>query len=482
MPKHRSLRPAARKARVTRRDVLLGAAAVAAQSVLPRDDSDASRPNILIIYSDDQAPQTLGCYGNKRIRTPNLDKLAAQGLVCTRAYTPVPLCAPSRAALLTSTYPHESGVLRNKESAFDPQLPTFATHLRKAGYFCGLVGKWHLGDVPKPQAGFLDYWAALDIDPASTPFAKRHMEPKVWKDGKLERHEAFATDVLTDYALDFLRQRRDEKQPFLLWVAYRCPHFPFVAPPNTALHYQKKDLRLPPSSKDDLAKKPVFQADDAMHRNYLAADEDTLLEQLGLYYSMIGSIDSNVGRLLSALDDGKPARPTLVLFSTDNGWLFGEHQLYGKGAAMYDELVRVPLLFRWPGKIAPGRTTDALISTMDLFPTFASIAGTRPPNGLRGMDLLPLFEDRARTVHDELFFEYDKGETDNYPAPMLAVMTPRFKLNRYLKNGEEEMYDLVKDPAEMTNLIDQDSFADDRKKLRERLDDFKNRIEIPYWK
>ncbi|UCG31859.1 MAG: sulfatase-like hydrolase/transferase [Phycisphaerales bacterium] len=418
-----------------------------------------NKPNIIFILTDDQAPNTLGSEGNPVARTPRLDRLAAEGVFFSRAYVPIPQCAPSRAAVLTGLYPHQNGVLTNEEARLRPGAVTFAHVLRKQGYACGMIGKWHLGDPDKPQAGFEDKWVSFDVP-------GEYYDPELWVDGRRVRADGYLTEVLTNYAMEFVDAHVE--RPFLLWLNYKAPHGPVVGPADAQFRYEPQDMPLPESMKDDLSGKPHWQRESYMHEVFSGYSPEQIQRRLANYHAMISSIDHNVGRLVDHLAEVKLLADTRVIFMSDNGFLHGEHQMITKGYVFYEEVVRSPLILWQPGTIEPGRRVNTLVSSLDIFPTLCGVAGVAPPAGLPGRDLAPLLTDPSARLHDAVFFEYHTKEATGQTVPMRGLVTDRYKYVLYLDGGEE-LYDLQSDPHEMINLIDDYGQADTVRDLRGRL-------------
>lgn len=444
---------------------------------------EPKRPNIVIIWTANQTAKSLGCEGNRVIRTPNIDRIATEGVRFTRHYVPSPLSPASRAAFLVGRYPFDCGMMKGADSALDPALPTLATVLRAAGYRCGLIGKW-LGDVSKPGGGFDDFWIPLEaIDPASrAPREALHTRPVFVVEGQRVEREGYATDLVTDYALGALdKAARDTSSPFLLWINYRAPQPPYVVPPRESCTYDPAKMGLPESLRDDLKSKPRIQRDDLPAAAFRAQPEQALREAMAWYAGMITAVDEGVGRILGKLSELGVERDTLVIFSSDNGWMIGEHRMHGRGAALYEEVVRMPLLMRWPARLAPGKRIDALVSSMDMFPTLASVAGAAPPEGLAGKDLLPLLDGKTQSHHDELYLMYDRKEGAKLAHPILGVVTASRKFAVYLESGEEEAYDLTGDAHELTNLARDRDTRDAIDELRRRTLAFRDSIKHPFW-
>ena len=425
--------------------------------------SAREHPNVILIVVDDQAANTLGVEGNPVVRTPRLDRLAGQGAYFSRAYVPIPQCAPSRAALLTGLYPHQNGILTNEGARLGPEAVTFAELFKKKGYACGLIGKWHLGDAHQSQAGFYDKWVSFDA-PGD------YYDPQLWVDGEKIRAEGYLTNVLTDYAIEFVNQHREG--PFLLWLNYKAPHGPTFGPPEKRFLYEPADMPLPESMADDLSGKPVWQRESYMHQLFNASSEETIRRRLARYYAMISSVDYNVGRLTDHLKEADLEPDTLVIYMSDNGSLQGEHRMLTKGPVFYEEVVRSPLIMCWPGRIGAGTRVEALVSSLDLFPTLCGLADIPVPADLPGEDLWPVVSDPSGRVREAVFFEYHTKEATGETVPMRGLVTPRYKYVRYLKGGEE-LYDLQADPQEMRNLIQDPAHEETADALRKKLDEWR---------
>lgn len=437
------------------------------------------RPNIVFILTDDQAPGTLGCEGNKVIRTPNIDRLAHDGVQFTRAYVTLPQCAPSRASILTGRYPSDLGAMSNNDARLPADARTIAQTLKERGYRCGLVGKWHQGDPLKPQAGFEDYWVARDKDAKAK--AEKYIDPVLYVNGQTGEFKGYLTDVLTDHALQFMETSAADKQPFFLWFSHYAPHEPFDAHPDPKLQYSPAEVPLPENMSDDLKAKPKQQRSSDCHRWFKQLGEQRLRRQIAEYYSMISAVDVSVGRIREKLTELGIAQDTLIVFMSDNGWFNGEHQLERKGPMLYEELVRTPLIFCGAG-VPVGEKRAALVSGLDLYPTLAEATGGSAPYKGPGRDLWPLITGSEQKGHDAIYLEfYEKGSTNDI-EPMLGVVTDRFKYSRYMHGGDEELYDLQADPLELKNLSGDGGVKDTLAALRKKVDDFAKTVQPPFWK
>ncbi|MEP0847900.1 MAG: sulfatase-like hydrolase/transferase [Phycisphaerae bacterium] len=443
-----------------------------------RADGHASRPpNIIVIVSDDQAARTLGVDGNAHIRTPCIDRLAAEGAFFARAYVPLPQCAPSRAAMLTGRYPHRLGVLTNVEGGVPADAATIAQVLRPSGYRCGLIGKWHLGDESRQQGGFDDAWIVREHDPARA--REKYTDPVLLVNGVRRQEKGYLTDILTQYAIEFVRA--SDKRPCFLWLAHFSPHEPLAPPPDSRHAYSPADVPLPASISDDLSGKPAQQRRSACHAEFERVGLPEVRWRCAQYYSMISALDENVGRLVDALRADGRERDTIVFYLSDNGWLNGEHQLHDKGPFFYDELIRTPLIAWAPGRIKPGQRIGALVSSIDLLPTIAGLAGVAAPAGVDGVDFWPLVAGSKQSVRDELYLVYAEKLSSAEFEPMLGVVTSRHKYSRYMSDGAEELYDLAADPFELRNLVAAAESAAALGDLRARVDRFAAGFQDPFW-
>jgi arylsulfatase A-like enzyme len=454
----------------------VGCSRAPTQTGEPKAQPERRAANILFILTDDQAPHTVGFEGNQVIRTPNLDRMASEGMVFSRAYVPIPQCAPSRAALLTGLYPHVHGPMHNDDPKLAPGVATIADVLGERGYRRGLVGKWHLDRPLEKQAGFDDFWVAYDK--SATPRDDKYTHPTIVVNGKSSRVERYLTDVFTDYAIEFIDQ--PDERPFFLWLAYHAPHTPITAHPD--YRYRPADMPLPANMVDDLSTKPTDQRRGGAHHLFQSGYQDRkrLQADLADYYSMISAIDANVGRLLAHLRETGLDENTLVVYFSDNGWMIGEHQMVSKGGAFYEELVRMPLVFWQPGTVPAGRKTDALVSSVDFFPTFCARAGADVPSDRSGRDIWPLVTGAAGGIRDSVFLEYQQKSAAEF-TPMIGVVTAQYKYARYLATAEEELYDLRADPTELTNLAGAPDHSQTLASMRERSDEFRRTIRKPFW-
>jgi len=429
----------------------------------------ASQPNILFVYTDDQAAWAFGGSGNAQAHTPHMDRLAAEGMKFTNAFVVTPVCSPARAQLLTGRHGSELGILDfiphtghaehqpGRITGLDSSLPVFPRLLAEQGYRTALVGKFHLGEwTTDPDRKFhptrFGYQHFMGLTGGGTPPRDALLE----KDGKTQVFKGLVDDVLTEEAIDFLEAGGEG--PFLMSLHYRAPHHAWlpVAPEDMA-PYQKMDMTLPD---------PTFPGLDVprakkMMREYLAATT---------------GMDRQLGRVLKALDRLDLTRNTVVIFTSDHGYNLGHNGIWHKGNGLwltkelppatthinqryrpnlYDQSLRVPMIVRWPGVVQVGTTSDRVVSNLDWFPTLLELGGTAAPVGTphHGRSLVPLFkgENPAAWCND-LYLEYSMIRYGR--AYLRGYRTPQWKLIRDLKNPlRDEIYHLEKDPAENQNLI-----------------------------
>lgn len=423
-----------------------------------------SRPNILLIVSDDHAAHAVSAYDERLDRTPCLDRLAAEGMRFDRAMVSNSLCGPSRATMLTGKYSHAHGFSRN-EQRFDGSQWTLPQALQAAGYQTAVVGKWHLGSDPTG----CDHWCVL-------PGQGRYVDPAFVTAAGREKQVGYVTDLITDHAIDWLGQR-DPARPFFLFVGHKAPHREWTPPPELAAEYRTRTFADPATLFDDWAGRCGAGRDSRMsvarHLTLtdvkqeppadLAGDELTrwyLQRYLQDYLACAQSMDQNIGRLLDWLRANDLERDTLVVYISDNGFFLGDHGLYDK-RFMYEESLRVPLLVRWPGVIAPGSTSEALVGNQDLAPTLLAAAGVAAPDELHGRDLAPLWREGAPPAWRQSFYYryYEHMVAHGVPAHC-GVRTASHKLIWFPTLDAFELFDLQNDPHELHNLAGEPAHAD----------------------
>ncbi|WUJ69569.1 sulfatase-like hydrolase/transferase [Kribbella soli] len=444
-------------------------------------------PNVLLICTDQQRFSALGAYGNDEIETPNLDRLAAQGVLFENCYVQSPVCAPSRASLMTSRYVHAHGLWANGVGLPDHER-LFSKDLADAGYDCGLVGKFHLNacfggrSEKRLDDGFRVFRWAHDPYPGSSENEYHRWLRTVRPDlagaeGMAIDYDTLPTDLhysrwIGEQTVDFLTHSRDRDKPFLFIANFFDPHHGFGAPDDYVRRYRDKQLSRP--IPDDLASKPPIQteaskASYAGHaRGYTSYSPEELQEVKAAYYAMVTLVDDEVGRILDALDAQGLSDDTLVIFTSDHGEMLGDHQLMLKGPMMYEQAVRVPLILRWPSHLKPGTRCAELVQWIDLAPTILTAAGLQPRG--QGQDLLPLATDQQAGRGWALSEYRNSGHPYDPPVHLTMLRRGQWKLVVQHATSHErtgELYDLTADPDELQNLWDDPLHRDIRTDLQE---------------
>ncbi len=428
----------------------------------PSGDDAGRRPNILLIYTDDQRFDSLSITGNPWIETPHLDRIAREGVLFQRAYVTTSRCCPGRVSMLTGKYAHVHGVWNNHpERDFLLDHRTVADVLQDAGYRTAWIGKWHLpNEGGGPVRGF-DHWVSYE-GPGS------HFDQPLNVNGVLRTTEGFQADRLTDLALEFLAGEREADQPFFLTLAFKNPHVPLTPAARHAGRLAGQTIPLPASAGDPLESLPMFYGGLRRSSRHSIDDPQTFDEDARAYYELVLSIDENVGRVLAALKASGELQRTLVVATTDNGQLLGEHGLQQKGLS-YEPSIRVPLAMRLPGEIPAGTVTDQLVLNVDLLPTLLELAGASLPEGLQGASLTPLWRDPAAAWRQR--FLYLAPAFGQGAVVERALVEARWKYVKIEAEGkrEEVLFDLHADPDERHNLARDPAHAAELERLREAM-------------
>jgi arylsulfatase A-like enzyme len=409
-----------------------------------RVDAARRRPSILLIMPDQMRGMDMGCMGNGEVRTPNLDRLASEGLLCRNTFANTPVCCPARAVILTGKYAHEHGLVANDLRLRETET-TLAEILAAQGYHTGFIGKWHLdGGIrlpgfipPGPRRQGFAFWAASECDHS-------HFRPVYFRDSNrpIVDHR-FEPEVWTDRAIEFLDQVGD--QPFFLEVAMGPPHDPYGAPDEYMRLYDPARLTMRP--------------------NWVEGVPGAGRKDLAAYYAAITAIDDQVGRLMKALEVRARAQDTIVVFISDHGNMMGSHGQRHKRKP-WEESIRIPGIIRIPGKVQPGRSSNAIVTHVDLAPTLLSLCGVPVPVAMQGSDLSPIVLGKSDQGPEAAFLQiFTPFAGDGTPHPWRGVRTNRFLYAR-TQTGPWLLYDLEQDPYELKNLA-QDPGA---VSLRERME------------
>lgn len=483
-----------------------------------------TRPNILIIVSDDHAYQSIGAYGSPYGATPNIDRLARQGAVYQNAFVTNSLCGPSRACLLTSKYSNLNG-FKDNFSRFDPSQPTFASHLTEAGYQTAWIGKWHLGSLPQhfsyfkivPEQGF--YYNPDFIN----------------MDNDTARMDGYVTNVITDLSENWLKNR-DTTKPFCLVIGEKATHRTWI--PDTAdfgafdhinfplpddfydsfpdryagkvnnmniahtmrLGYDLKMkadtgfgkdnyTRFTPSQKkyfDDYYDS-IYQDFKGRHLSGKALTEWKFQRYMRDYYATVLSLDRNVGRIVDYIDKSGLGNNTIVIYTSDQGMYLGEHGWFDK-RFIYDQSMKTPLVIRYPKLIKPRTIDSSMVMLLDIAPTFMQLAGLNVPSDMQGQSLIPVFKGKDKDFRSAVFYHYYEYPNEHNALPHFGIRTKRYVLVRFYKPSETwknkmvnegsliidtynpkdywEFYDLKADPEELHNLYKENKHSPVVKKLK----------------
>lgn len=408
--------------------------------------SAADRPNIVFILMDDMRWDCMSIAGHPFLKTPNLDRIGREGAYFKNGFVTYPLCSPARAAFFTGTYSSRHGIVGNTAEYNEPshKLDTYHRHLQKSGYHTAAVGKWHMGNDDTPRPGF-DHWAVFKGQ-------GRYNDCPININGKVTETTGYITDVVTDLAIDFIRQDHGGK-PFSLYLGHKAVHGPFTPAERHKELFAGEKLPQAPSVNDDLSGKTAIERGakmkDTAHPAYGVSDE-LMLGQL----RAIVAVDEGVGKILKTLEETGQLDNTFIIFTSDNGFFWNEHKLGDKRAA-YEEAIRVPMVARYPRLIKPGTQVEPMVLDVDFAPTFLELAaaGSKPPV-LHGRSLVSLLDGTTRDWRTTALFEYNLEPAYFNVPSWRAVRTDRWKYIHYPdKPGADELYDLKLDPHEMKNLI-----------------------------
>ncbi len=429
------------------------------------------RPNILFILSDDHAAHALSAYGSRLNQTPNLDRIAKNGMLFTRCFVNNSICTPSRAAILTGKYSHKNGV--TVFNAFDGKQPHLAKHLQQAGYQTAMVGKWHLFTDP---TGF-DYWNIL-------PGQGLYVDPVMIEMGRTNKLKGYVSDLIADISIDWLK-KRDPSKPFCLMSQPKAPHREWTSSPKYTNLFAGVDLPLPETFDDDYKGRSRALPEATMRMEHLRKTDLKAEVPAGLspeaekkwryqhyikdYLRCIASMDENVGRILDYLDQSGLAANTIVIYTSDQGFFLGDHGWFDK-RFMYEESLRMPLLVSWPGHIKPRSKNDAMVMNIDFAPTLLEATGASVPADMQGRSFLPTLEGRKlKDWRTSIYYRYYHYPGDHQVQPHYGVRTGRHKLIYFNKLDEWELYDLKNDPRELRNVYSDKAQASTVKKLKAEL-------------
>ena len=472
--------------------------------------SAQQRPNIVLIISDDHAFQTISAYGSKLMQTPNIDRIAKEGILFNKAYVTNSICGPSRAVILTGKYSHKNGVKDNVKASFDGSQNSFIKELGTAGYQTAWIGKWHLESEPQ---GFT-FWQIL-------PGQGSYYNPDfLMMDGTKKRTTGYVSTIVEEVAENWL-DKRDTSKPFCIVIGHKNTHrtwmpdvsdlrmfndTTFPLPNNFYDNYQHRtaaslqdmtiaktmqlgyDLKMF-SSKELADKEGNISRMNPEQRTAFMAYYDSVFIDLSTkklkdraliewkyqrymkdYLATAASLDRSIGRTLDYLDHHGLAKNTIVIYLSDQGFYMGEHGWFDK-RFMYEESFRTPMVMRYPGVAKPGSLNNNLVMNLDIAPTLLNAAGIKIPTGMQGESLLPLIKNKKVQGRDAMYYHYyENGE--HAVSPHFGISTGRYKLIRFYNRVDEwELYDLKKDSNEMRNLYGNKGYENLTATLKKRLDE-----------
>jgi arylsulfatase A-like enzyme len=485
-------------------------------------------PNIIFIFADDHATQAVGAYGSRFAPlnpTPNIDRLAEEGMLFRSAFVTNSICAPSRAVILTGLFSHLNGVPTNAER-FDSTQVTFPQLLREAGYQTAMVGKWHLKSEP---VGF-DYWEVL-------PGQGVYYNPDFRTPEGMVRDTGYVTDLITDKVLTWLESDRDPMRPFMLMYQHKAPHREWMPGPDHLSTYSDVEIPEPPTLFDDYVGRTTATQTQAMsidgdmtfgydlklwpntvnpdHRlnGTVERTRDRMTEEqlaawdavygpvsasfsgvppagadlirwkyrryMEDYLGSIRSIDDNLGRLLDFLEESGLADNTVVVYNSDQGFFLGEHGWFDK-RWMYEESLRAPLVVRWPGVVEPGSENDDLIQNLDFAQTFLDMASVPAPEWMQGRSLVPLLEgETPGDWREAIYYQYYEFPGVHSVQRHYGIRTQRYKLIHYYLIDEWELFDLVSDPDELLSVYDEPEYSEVRRELETGLAELRALYQVP---
>jgi len=400
-----------------------------------------SRPNIVFILVDDLRYDELGCTGHPFAQTPVADRLAREGANFRNAFATTPLCSPSRAAFLTGTYSHTNGIVDNvARDALSHKLVTWPKLLHDAGYRTGFLGKWHMGNDDSPRLGF-DRWVSFRGQGECT-------DPPLSIDGRNTPSKGYVTDILTGHAVDFLNQQQ-ASTPFCLYLAHKAIHPNIqqrndgsidLAASNAAEYFIPAERHKSLYAGKALPRRGNYQSKDS------ATSDETILARM----RMMKAVDESTGAILDALERKRLLEDTMVIFTSDHGYFYGEHGLGPERRLAYEETIRIPLLVRYPRRFRPGSSPSEFVVSVDVAATALAAAGVAAPRPFHGR---PLW---SKSHRDAVLIEYFSDTVFPHVHKMgyYAVRTDRWKYVHYReREGADELYDLRKDPFELDNRI-----------------------------
>ncbi len=439
-----------------------------------------TRPNILYIMADDHAAHAISAYGSKINQTPNIDRLAKEGMRFDLCLVTNSICTPSRAAIITGKYAHKNGV--PVFNSIDPKEPTTPQYLQKSGYYTGMIGKWHLGTDPVG----CDFWEVL-------PGQGSYYDPLFITQKGLVKEKGYTTDIITDKAISFLKNRPKDK-PFFLMCHHKAPHRTWQPKEVYRKKWEKIKVPEPETFNDDYstrceaAKEATMRIDrDLQPFDYKIKPPEGLTGQalkqwkyqryMQDYLACIDSVDESIGNILKELDNEGIANNTIVVYTSDQGFFLGDHNWFDK-RFMYEETLKMPFLVRWPAVIKPGSVNKQMVLNVDFAPTFLECAGVSIPNDIQGKSFMSMFKGEIPpNWRKSMYYRYYHYPFHHQVQPHYGVRTLRYKLIYFNKLNAWELYDLETDPHELKNVYADEKYKEIVKDLKVELTKLRKEVD-----
>jgi arylsulfatase A-like enzyme len=470
-----------RSGEVSRRTILGGAAASAVQPVALRGQTTnpgqtSPRPNVVFVIADDLRHDGLGCTGHPFAVTPNLDRLAHEGATFSNFFTVLPLCSPSRASFLTGRYPHNHRIINNDKDGLGSisyTLNTFPRMLYESGYETAFIGKWHMGFEDSRRPGF-DHWVSFHGQGL-------YINSVMNVDGAEEQFRGYTTDILNQKAVDFIARPRSK--PFVLYLAHKAVHLPYLPASKYNDLYQDAHFTPAPRHPGDVEGKPVLHLNpppldvlelegatpepQESRRGRPTTPEAIVRDQA----RCLASVDEGMGMIFDSLQRTGQLDNTVIIFTSDNGYLIGEHGLFDDKRWAYEESIRIPFLIRYPKLIAGGSRREQIALNIDLAPTILELAGVQPFERMDGKSLLPVLKDANTPLRASFLGEYFVEKVATKVPQWQSVRTNQWKYIRYTKHPNlDELYNLSVDPHELDNLYGKPAYSNTLDQLQTELD------------
>lgn len=443
--------------------------------------TDQSKPNIVFILIDDQAWNVLGKDGRYTfMKTPNLDQLSREGLVFENAFVTTSLCSPSRACFMTGSYAHSNGVYINSYSDPDPDVPLLPKVLQEAGYETAFLGKWHMKRGANPREGF-DYWLSFDGQ-------GKYIDPPLNENGREFIEKGYMTDILTDYAMRWIKKPREK--PFCLFLWHKAVHAPFTPAPRDSNAFPNAMIPEYDNWYDTMEGKPEWLRRGwlyGVHNKVWYESEgkpvpekieprpwDPRNPRCMNYLRAMLAVDESVGNMRNCLEELNILDGIILVFGSDNGFFLGSHQR-GDKRLMYEESIRIPLIVRYPELIKAGSKNSDMILNIDIAPTLIELAGAEVPADMQGMSFVPLLKNENAEWRKSFMYEYFQ---ESYAPGFVTATGVRNKKYKYIEypdmiNDIDELYDLENDPGEMINLINSPDHQTVRLEMKAELEKLK---------